>query len=67
MSRTKSIPNPYARKIVVALKVNADEMGSIMALAHRYTDGNVSLLVREAALSYRGKKTQSLPPTKSKK
>lgn len=67
MSRTKSIPNPYARKIVVALKVNADEMGSIMALAHRYTGGNISLLLRDAALAYRGKKNSVPTPTKSKK
>lgn len=55
MKRTKSIPNPYARKILVVSKVNADEMKIVLGKAKKYFDGNISLLIREALLAYKSK------------
>jgi len=49
-TKTKSIPNPYARKIIVAFKVNSDEMRRLIAEAQKFTGGNISLLVRNRAL-----------------
>jgi len=58
MSNLKSIkkPNPYARKIVVPFKVNADEMRELLKKAHQYTKGNISEWVRFAALNFKPKK-----------
>jgi hypothetical protein len=43
--------NPYARKITVPFKVNADEMRAILSNAHTFTKGNVSEWVRYAAMN----------------
>jgi len=51
--RAKAISNPYARKIPLPCRVNADEMTKIMALAHKFFGGNVSMLVRDAVLNYK--------------
>ena len=48
--KTKSIPNPFARKIPLPCRVNADEMRQILARAQRFTEGNVSAYVRVKAL-----------------
>ena len=55
MTKTKSIPNPFARKILVATKVNPDEMREILARAQKFFGGNVSAWVREAVLKYKPK------------
>ena len=52
-TKSKSIPNPFARKILVACKVNPDEMRSIISKAQAYFGGNISELLREAALAYK--------------
>lgn len=46
-------PNPYARKIVVPFKVNAEEMRSLLKHAGAFTKGNVSEWVRFAALRFK--------------
>lgn len=53
MAKSKSIPNPFARKILVASKVNPDEMRVIVSKAHGNTKGNLSEWIREAALNYK--------------
>ena len=55
MRRTKQIPNPYARKILIVSKVNPDEMKTVIAKAKKYFDGNISILIREAIMKYDGK------------
>ncbi len=50
-------PNPYARKILIQSKVNADEMREILRRAHSWTDGNVSELLRVAALTLKPSKS----------
>lgn len=58
MSKLKSSKkaNPYARKIVVPFKVNADEMRELFKKAHQFADGNVSQWVRFASLNFKPKK-----------
>lgn len=46
-------PNPYSRKIVLTLKVNAEEMKTLLARAHGFTKGNVSEWVRYAAMNFK--------------
>lgn len=55
MKKLKSTkqPNPHARKIVVTLKVNSDEMRTLLARAHGFAKGNVSEWVRYAALHFK--------------
>lgn len=50
--KSKSIPNPYARKIPLPCRVNAEEMRQIVAKAFSYNGGNVSQYVRDAALAW---------------
>ena len=49
-------PNPYARKIVQTFKVNSEEMKTILARAHGFTDGNISEWLRYAAIHFCPKK-----------
>jgi len=49
-------PNPYARKIVLTLKVNHDEMKTLLSRAHGFTKGNVSEWVRYSALNFKPSK-----------
>lgn len=55
MSKLKSMkkPNPYARKIIVPFKVNAEEMRKLLSKAHGFTKGNISEYVRFAALNFK--------------
>ena len=46
-------PNPYVRKIMVPVRVNADEMRELLKKAHQYAQGNISRFLRLAALSYK--------------
>lgn len=55
MKSTKK-PNPYARKITLTFKVNAQEMNHILFQAHSYAGANVSEWLRAAALKFRPKK-----------
>jgi hypothetical protein len=46
-------PNPFARKIIQTARFNADEMKTVLANAHTYTQGNVSEWLRYAALHFK--------------
>jgi hypothetical protein len=56
--KTPKLPNPHARKIPLPCRVNSDEMRKILAMAQKYTGGNVSEFVRYAVLNFKtdGKK-----------
>lgn len=49
-------PNPHAKKIVVTIKVNAEEMKQLLFRAHGFTKGNVSAWIRYAAFNFKPKK-----------
>lgn len=53
--KTKSIPNPYARKISLPCRMNQKEMKNALAKAHKYFEGNLSVLTRAAIAAYRPK------------
>lgn len=55
MKRLKATkkPNPHARKIVLTFKVNAEEMKTLLARAHGFTEGNVSEWIRYASMYYK--------------
>ena len=55
IKETKKL-NPYARKILVQFKVNADEMREVLKQAHGFTAGNISGFVRYAALNFKPRK-----------
>lgn len=59
--KSKSIPNPYARKIPLPCRVNTDEMKQILARAHKYTGGNVSEFVRDAVLNWKPESKKKAP------
>lgn len=48
-------PSPLARKRLISLKLNAQELEVIESLAKKHADGNVSAWVRHAAMNYRPK------------
>jgi hypothetical protein len=52
LKQTKA-PNPNLRKIVLDVRVNAEEMRTILARAHGLTKGNVSEWLRFAALNFK--------------
>jgi hypothetical protein len=54
--KSDKIPNPYAKKITIAFRVNTNEFLDLQRRARTHTNGNVSLFVRHAAFNY-GKKS----------
>ncbi len=50
---TKRIPNPYARKILIALRLNPDEMRMVLSKAQAFNGGNVSEFVRHSVLNFK--------------
>lgn len=59
-NRTPSIPNLNARKHQLPCRVSADEMKTIIELAKKYAQGNVSRWVRYAALNLKLKQGQKI-------
>lgn len=51
--KTVKLPNPHTRKIPLPCRVNAEEMRKILAMAQKYTGGNVSEFVRYATLNFK--------------
>lgn len=54
MKKLKKIkkPNPYVRAIILTVRVNAQEMQTVLARAHGFTEGNIGEWIRYAALNF---------------
>jgi len=50
------VPNPYARKILINFRLNADEMRNVLGLSKQYFDGNISLFLRACIDQFKYKK-----------
>lgn len=46
-------PKKELKRQIVALKIGASDLQKIFAKAIKYTDGNISAYLREAALNYK--------------